>query len=97
MYGGTYLAIAFFFGLSAGMVGRIKGSSFFMWFLIGFVLPVIGTLTALAWRWDRYEPRRRCEECGMVVQLHDQVCKRCGRDLEWPSEVLVPRPRERAG
>ena len=97
MYGGTYLAIAFFFGLSAGMVGRIKGSSFLMWFLIGFVLPVIGTLTALAWRWDRYEPRRRCEECGMVVHLHDQVCKRCGRDLEWPQEVLVPRPRERAG
>jgi hypothetical protein len=27
------------------------------------------------------------------VHLHDQVCKRCGRDLEWPNEVLVPRPR----
>ena len=37
MYGAAYLAIAFFFGLSAGAIGKIKGSSFWIWFLIGFV------------------------------------------------------------
>ena len=47
MYGGAYVAIMIFFGLSAGAIGRIKGSSFFLWFLIGFCLPVIGTLAAL--------------------------------------------------
>ena len=26
----------FFFGLSAGAIGKIKGSSFFLWFLVGF-------------------------------------------------------------
>jgi hypothetical protein len=39
--------LAFFFGLSAGTIGKIKGSSFFIWFLIGLVLPGLGTLAAL--------------------------------------------------
>ncbi len=86
-----FLAIMFFFGLSAGVIGKIKGSSFPIWFLVGFALPVLGTLAALLYRWERYEPRRRCEECGAVVPLHDQVCMRCGRDLEWPEEALAPR------
>ena len=93
MYGGAYVAIALFFGLSAGVVAKIKGSSFWLWFLIGTVLPVIGTVAALLYRWERYEPHRRCERCGAVVALHDQVCGQCGQDLEWPDEVLVPSPR----
>ncbi|MEA2404559.1 MAG: hypothetical protein QOE08_1206, partial [Thermoleophilaceae bacterium] len=36
----TFLVIMFFFGLSAGTIGKIKGSSFLIWFLIGFALPV---------------------------------------------------------
>jgi len=88
---GPYLVIAFFFGLSAGVIGRIKGSSFFIWFLIGFALPVLGTLAALLYRWERHELRRRCDECGNVVAISDQVCSRCGRDLEFPSEALAPR------
>ena len=86
-----YLVIMFFFGLSAGTIGRIKGSSFAIWFMIGFALPILGTVAAMLYRWERHELRRRCEECGKVVPLHDQVCMRCGRDLELPSEVLAPR------
>ena len=33
-----YLVIMFFFGLSAGTIGKIKGSSFFIWFMIGFAV-----------------------------------------------------------
>jgi hypothetical protein len=86
-----YLVVMFFFGLSAGMVARIKGSSFFIWFLIGFAIPVLGTLAALLHRWENQELKRRCDECGNVVALSDQVCMRCGRDLEFPVEVLAPR------
>jgi len=76
-------------GLSAGIIGRIKGSSFFIWFLIGFCLPLIGTVLALLWRWERDEPMRRCEDCGAIVPLHDQVCMTCGRDLDYPEEVFT--------
>jgi hypothetical protein len=86
-----YLVIMFFFGLSAGVIGRIKGSSFAIWFLIGFAVPVLGTLAAVFYRFENQELRRRCEECGNVVALSDQVCMRCGRDLEFPSEALAPR------
>jgi hypothetical protein len=82
-----FVAIAVFFGLSAGAIGRMKGSSFFLWFLIGACLPVFGTLAAILYRWDRREGRRRCPECNNVVALHDQVCMRCGRDLDWPDEA----------
>ena len=83
-----YLVFFFFCGLSAGIIGRIKGSSFFIWFLVGFCLPLMGTLLALLWRWDRDEPMRRCEECGAIVPVHDQVCMSCGRDLDYPEEVF---------
>ena len=75
------VVIAFFFGLSAATIGKIKGSSFFLWFLIGFCLPFIGTLAALLWRNERAEPTRECPECGNRVKAYDQVCMRCGRDL----------------
>lgn len=80
-----FIVILFFFGLSAGVIGKIKGSSFVLWFLIGFALPVLGTLAAIFYRWEGREPRRRCEECGNVVPLHVQVCTRCGRDLDFPA------------
>jgi hypothetical protein len=86
-----YLVVMFFFGLSAGTIGKIKGSSFLIWFLVGFAIPVFGVLAAVFHRWENQELKRRCDECGNVVALSDQVCMRCGRDLDFPSEVLAPR------
>jgi len=80
------VVILFFFGLSAGVVAKIKGSSFFIWFMVGAVLPIIGTIAAALYRNERGEPRRRCPECGHVVTLSTQVCTRCGRDLDFPQE-----------
>jgi hypothetical protein len=84
-----YLVIAFFFGLSAGAIGKIKGSSFFIWFLVGAVLPVFGTLAALLYRYERSEPRRECDECGRIMPVTDQVCRACGADQGLPSRLLV--------
>jgi hypothetical protein len=83
----TYIVLAIFCGLSAAVIGKLKGSSFWIWFLVGLVLPLLGTLTAIFYRFERDEPRRECPECGKVVPLHDQVCMRCGRDLDWPDGV----------
>jgi hypothetical protein len=68
MAGGAYVVIALSFGLSAGIVGKIKGSSFFIWFIIGAVVPLIGLLTAIAYRSERDELRRRCPTCGRVCK-----------------------------
>ena len=94
----AYVVIALGFALAGGIVGRLKGSSFFLWFLISGVLPFLGLAAALLYRWDRNEPRRQCPQCGRVVMLHDAVCTRCGAELEFPDVVLAqesaaPRPR----
>jgi hypothetical protein len=85
-----YLIICFFFGLSGGLVGRAKGSSFLLWFLISAAVPVLGLIAALAYRTERNEVRRQCSRCGSVIRLHDQVCMRCGEDLDFPETAIVP-------
>jgi len=53
------LVVGISFGLATGFVGRAKGSSFFIWFLIGFVLPVLGLIAAALYRSEGAEPERR--------------------------------------
>ena len=84
-----WLVLMLFFGLSAGAIGKIKGSSFVIWFLVGAGLPLIGTIAALLYRFERHEPRRRCDECGFVLPITAQVCRRCGADQEYPREIYV--------
>ncbi len=88
-----FIVILFFFGLSAAVIAKIKGSSFFIWFLVGFCLPFVGTLAALAMSFEREQRLRRCPECRALVAIHDQVCMRCGRDLDFPGlEPASPPP-----
>ena len=84
-----YVTIALFFGLAGGLVGRIKGSSFFLWFLISAIVPVLGLAAALLYRYDTDEPVRPCPRCGKVVKVHDALCTRCGQELEYPAEGAV--------
>jgi hypothetical protein len=90
-----YVAICFLFGLAGGLVGRTKGSSFFLWFLISALLPVIGLIVALAYRWERDELRRECPRCGKVVKLYDALCTRCGEELEFPDVAIAPESAAR--
>ena len=86
----AYLIICLSFALAGGIVGRIKGSSFVLWFLISGLIPFLGLIAALVYRSDRDEVRRRCPNCGRLVKLHDQVCMRCGEDLDFPETAIVP-------
>jgi membrane protein implicated in regulation of membrane protease activity len=85
-----YLAFALWLGIGAGVVGRIKGSSFWIWFLIGAVLPVLGLLAAVFYRSERDEVRRVCPGCGRIVKLHDAICMNCGTELEFPEAGVEP-------
>jgi hypothetical protein len=96
--GGFYLFIAFFFGLAGGYVGKAKGSSFFIWFLISGLIPFLGLLVALLYRVERDEPQRACPGCGKVVPLYQALCTRCGTELEYyPGETEVLPPRSAVG
>jgi hypothetical protein len=86
----AYVVIAISFGLAGGIVGRAKGSSFLLWFLIAAIVPFIGLLTALVYRSDRGELRRECPGCGRVVKLHDALCTSCGAELEFPEVAIAP-------
>ena len=86
----AYLVLAFSFALAGGIVGRIKGSSFFLWFLISGLLPLVGLLAALAYRSDRDEVRRQCPSCGKILKLHDALCMRCGAELDFPDVAIEP-------
>jgi hypothetical protein len=94
--GGAYALIAIMFGIGTGMVGRSKGSSFFVWFIVGAVLPLLGLVAALLYRGEDVEPERRCPRCGAIHKIHVQVCSRCGLDMDLPDpEEVRPGPAYR--
>ena len=91
-----WVVIALSAGLATGIIGRAKGGSFFIWLLIGTVLPIIGLIAVILYRNEETEPERQCPNCHKVVKLYVQVCPRCGTELYLPdpSEVRMP-PRRR--
>jgi len=87
------------FGLATAVIGKGKGSSFVLWFMVGFILPVIGLIVVIAYRNEHGEPERRCPNCGKVQKLYVQVCSVCGEDLylpDDPAEVRTPAMIEAA-
>lgn len=91
----AYVIIATCFGLAGGLVGKIKGSSFLLWFLISALVPFLGLMAAIAYRFERDELRRQCPECGRVTKIYDALCTRCGTELEFPEVAIAPESRER--
>jgi hypothetical protein len=87
----AFLVICFFFGLAGGTVGRIKGSSFLLWFFISAIPPFVGLLAAVLYRIERDEPHRRCPTCTKVVPVHDALCTRCGTELDY-APPAAPAP-----
>ena len=83
-----WIALALISAVWAGYIGRSKGSYFWIWFAIGLILPVIGPVIALVYRYESDEVRRQCPRCGKIVKLHDQICTRCGEELDFP-EVAI--------
>jgi hypothetical protein len=90
--GFEYVLIAVSCGLATGIIGRGKGSSFLIWFLVGTLLPLIGLVAVILYRSEKQEPERRCPNCGKVLKLYVQVCTRCGTELYLPDPAEVRRP-----
>jgi hypothetical protein len=84
------IPLALAFGVSGGLVGRRKGSSFWIWFLVSAVPPFFGLFAALFYRYETDELRRQCPTCGRVCKLYDALCVRCGTELEFPDGAIAP-------
>lgn len=113
MAGAAYLVLCIFCALAGGVVGRIKGSSFWLWFLItgaialfgafvpllGVLAPLLGVLVAVFYRREERELRRQCPGCGRIVKLYDAKCMRCGEELEFPDVAIASEAtiREKLG
>ena len=85
MAGAGYVVICIGFGLAGGLVGRMKGSSFLLWFLISGLIPVFGLLAAVFYRSDNHELRRQCPGCGRIVKLHEAL---------WSVRLVLHLPRK---
>ena len=86
----AYVIVCVCFGLAGGWVGKYKGSSFWLWFLISGLVPFLGLAAAALYRSEREELRRACPRCGRVRKIHDAVCMRCGAELEFPEAAIAP-------
>jgi hypothetical protein len=95
--GYEFVFVAVAFGIATGLVGKSKGGSFLLWFVIGTVLPGFGLAAAILTRNEQKEPERQCPACGHIVKLYVQICPRCGAELYLPdvSEVRMPPPKRR--
>ena len=91
----AYVIIALCFGVAGGMVGRIKGSSFVLWFLISGLVPFFGLMAAIAYRYERDELRRQCPGCGRVTKIYDAICTSCGTELSFPDVAIAPESAAR--
>ena len=49
--------------------------------MIGTVLPILGLIAVILYRFEKDEPERQCPTCHKAVKLYVQVCPRCGTDL----------------
>ena len=80
------------FGIATGLIGRAKGSYFWVWFIVGAVLPLLGLIAVILYRTESDEPERRCPRCGAVQKLYVQVCNVCGEELYLPDPAEVRHP-----
>jgi hypothetical protein len=89
--GSAYIFIALCFALAGGIVGKVKGNSFWLWFLISGAVPVFGLLAAVFIRSEKLEDRMECPTCGNVVPVTNTICTRCGTELYLPpDDELIP-------
>jgi hypothetical protein len=95
--GDVYVAVCLLSAIAGGCIGARKGSSFFVWFVISGIVPLLGPLVAIVYRRETEEALRLCPGCGAAVRYYDALCMRCGTELEYPddAELIEPNPAMR--
>ena len=68
-----------------------------LWFLISGLVPCLGLLAAIAYRFERDELRRQMPQVRPRDKIYDALCTRCGTELEFPDVAIAPESWERDG
>ncbi|MEH3054508.1 MAG: hypothetical protein PGN13_10970 [Patulibacter minatonensis] len=96
-FGGAYAFFAVCCAIGAGYIGKARGQSFWIWFAIALVLPMLGNLAVALSRNENDEPRRQCPHCGQVCKAYQATCMKCASDLDYPTDAeLLPSVNELA-
>ncbi len=74
---------------AAGYIGKSRGQSFWIWFTVGLVLPLLGNLAAALSRNENDEPRRLCPYCQTVCMAYQAKCMKCATELDYPTEEQI--------
>jgi uncharacterized paraquat-inducible protein A len=94
-YGGAYAFFAVCCAIGAGYIGKTRGQSFWIWFTVGLVLPMLGNLAAALSRNENDEARRLCPYCQTVCMAYQAKCMRCATELDYPAEEdILPSVNE---
>src|SRR3954451_15921760 len=84
----VYLGICLVSAFWAALIGRSKGSPFWIWLIVGFVLPILGVIAAVLYRYEVDELLKQCPKCCRIVPISDALCTRCGAELEFPDVAI---------
>jgi hypothetical protein len=90
--GDVYVAVCLLSAILGGFIGQRKGSSFFVWFVISGIVPILGPIVASVFRRETEESLRLCPGCGAALRHYDAICMRCGTELDYPSEAELIEP-----
>ena len=83
------IAVGIFFGVVAALIARYKGRSEVRWFLVGFLLNVIGLIVVFLPPAVRAGVTKKCPKCAEIIRAEASVCRYCGSVLEPGKESEV--------
>lgn len=83
--------------VACGIVAKNKGRSFGGWFVIGFLLSLLGLLLILVLPAIDSErtggPTKKCPACAEIVKAEAKICRYCRHDFDGDDDYEPVEPR----